>query len=261
MFRVINAQRLTSSTTLTSTAVKRPVLRRHVQNSVITSNAPKQSAASKAQAVAATASSKFVIHPTKFTKAILIMGGFMGGGDFLYQVTMNDFFDPVRTATMFLIGAFITGPPTQTFQMFIEHKLPGTKRLKVIIKALAATTWVLSAYVPLLFTAKTVLRKNSEGRYGYFSEVQVKMMKDFFPNIPGGLVFWPAVFSMVFTYVTVLAYRPIVNSFFTTCWNLYTEAYSNKRLPWQTQEEVQDKLEQDFYKEAASNPVPVMVSA
>ena len=193
--------------------------------------------------IVTTTSSTSSVSLRVFLRAVLAIGASLGLGDVISQLleqqsisnfalqrtpglnSININFE--RSATMFFIGAAVTGPLSQTFQILLERRIPGNTLFNVVAKVFCASVWAVTTSLPILFTATTLLQKDYRGKRGTLKQAKEKISKDLVPTFLAGLMYWPFINLMLFRFVA-MSNRALGTSCAGTLWNTYLSSVANR---------------------------------
>mmetsp|Transcript_14066 Transcript_14066/g.17437 ORF Transcript_14066/g.17437 Transcript_14066/m.17437 type:complete len:252 (+) Transcript_14066:249-1004(+) len=177
-------------------------------------------------------------------RSVFAIGFSLAMGDCLCQVLENGtLISYERTATMFTIGTFITGPLSHTWNIFLETKLPGNSVIKIVQKTLLNSVYAFNLSLPVMFTAVTLLSRSPSGERGTFQDAKAKIAKDLVPTFIAGCFYWPAFNFLVFRFVAANN-RAVASSLIGTVWNVYLAYVANKTIEIENATGLQQRIEE-----------------
>lgn len=167
-------------------------------------------------------------------KSTVMIGLSMALGDFtcqhIEQWNREDGIMNYKRSVIFgLIGTFITGPVSFTFQWNLEKWVPGKAIVQVLKKTLFNSTFAFIVSLPLMFTAVTLLQPGPNGEQRTLEDAKRKIKADLVPTFITAAFFWPMVNIIVYRYVATIN-RATVSSMVGVLWNIYLSMMANKNV-------------------------------
>lgn len=129
--------------------------------------------------------------------------------------------DVHRTSILAFVSACINSPIGHTWQVALEHHLPGNAVRTIACKIIGNATMAFFISLPLMFTSVTLLNG------GTWADASKRIDNEKVPVFTTGLAYWPFANLIAFRYFGVQN-RAIVNSCFGVLWNIYLSFHASK---------------------------------
>ena len=165
-----------------------------------------------------------------FATSVFGIGCSMAIGDMICQGLSNQGgYNRDRGLTMFVTGAFITGPISYTWQIVLERQVPGRAVAAIVQKTLMNSAYAFTISLPVMFTAVTLLSKAEDGRRKTWRDAVAKVKADLVPTFLAGCLYWPFFNFLTFRFIATRN-RAMVGSLIGTVWNIYLASVANKTV-------------------------------
>lgn len=147
----------------------------------------------------------------------------MGIGDLLCQYMESGEITSWGRSLYFAgVGLFVTGPVLFSFQMLLEHMVPGKSVPQILKKTALIACFSLVFTLPAIITSVTLSQPGKTLR-----DAIDKLKVELLPTFAASCMYWPIFNVLVFRFVQA-QHRAIVNTFIATIWNIFLSYVANQ---------------------------------
>mmetsp|Transcript_107822 Transcript_107822/g.344205 ORF Transcript_107822/g.344205 Transcript_107822/m.344205 type:complete len:169 (+) Transcript_107822:50-556(+) len=165
----------------------------------------------------AMASVAAMARPTAYARSCAAVCASFALGDVACQRIEGEEWHPRRTTEFAFVGGAVLGPASHTLELGLERFFPGTG-VRSIARKVGCRVLVSPLFLSLNFGSLAALRGQ---------DVSAQLRSKVFPAWQTGCFFWPAVATLTYKFVPLLA-RPAAGSAVGCAWSCYLSLVAHR---------------------------------